>query len=865
MRGLKSGAALSAMIVGLMMAGPASAQGQPQPPTPKSVLGHDVGEDYYLASYEDAVAYFHKLAASTDKMKLFTAGKTTQGRTIEYAIISSPENLAKWEETKALQKRLSTANGLDDATAKALARDGKIIVHIDGGLHSSEVSAHQSAIALAYKLVASPDDEEVQKVLKDVIVVLWPTLNPDGMTMVVDWYRKNRGTPWETSGMPWLYQEYVGHDNNRDGYMLNMLESQNVFKAEQEYSPTIWYTHHQVAPFPARIWVPPFSDPMSSNISPYMRMWTTAIGVNMMNAFEEKQMPGAIAQARFDNWYPGFLDYTHVFRNTISYFTEVAHSSATPKFYDPKKFPRNMQDLKAQVMYPSPWKGGWWHFSDSIRYETVASMSTLDTAVRYREVLLYNRYQAARDTIKKYASGDGPYAWVIPAGQTDAPEAALLAQKLIDQGLTISKASSAVTLGAQSYPAGSWVVKMDQPYAGLAQELFETQKYPDAILGGDGKPVDLPYDVTGWTLPLQFGVKAIAVTEKLSPEALAALTPVAAAKVEGGVVGSGGAYLLSRKANASFLAANQAALKGAKIGFSTGSVTTSNGEETGAIVVSGIGADAMAAIAAAASATATGAAAPATQAVKRARVGLYRPWGSNIDEGWTRWLLEQYHYGAVSLRNEDMKKGGLSARFDTIILPDLRSRDQLLNGLDAVQAPPGYTGGIGDEGSIALKKFVADGGTLVALNGAADAAIDLFDLPVTNIVKNARSEEFFCSGALLQIKLGTPSRATAGMPSDPIVMFEKGPVFQPTVGFKGNVLASYPAEGNPLRSGVLLHPEKIRGKAAALEVEYGKGRVFLYGFKPQWRGQAHGTYKLLFNLLYAYPTQEASTLEVKPD
>ncbi|MES2452557.1 MAG: M14 metallopeptidase family protein [Pseudomonadota bacterium] len=865
MRGLKSGAALSAIIAGLMMTTPGLAQSQPQPPTPKSVLGHDIGEDYYLASYEDAVAYFHKLAASTDKMKMVTAGKTTQGRTIEYAIISSPENLAKWEEAKALQKRLSTANGLDDATAKALARDGKIIVHIDGGLHSSEVSAHQSAIALAYKLVASPDDEEVQKVLKDVIVVLWPTLNPDGMTMVVDWYRKNRGTSWETSGMPWLYQEYVGHDNNRDGYMLNMLESQNVFKAEQDYSPTIWYTHHQVAPFPARIWVPPFADPMSSNISPYMRMWTTAIGVNMMNAFEEKQMPGAIAQARFDNWYPGFLDYTHVFRNTISYFTEVAHASATPKFYDPKKFPRNMQDLKAQVMYPSPWKGGWWHFADSIRYETVASMSTLDTAVRYREVLLYNRYQAARDTIRKYSSGDGPYAWVIPAGQTDAPEAALLAQKLIDQGLTISKTSSAVTLGAQTYPAGSWVVKMDQPYAGLAQELFETQKYPDAILGGDGKPVDLPYDVTGWTLPLQFGVKAVAVTEKLSSEALAALTPVTTAKVQGSVTGTGNAFVLSRKANASFLAANQAAKQGARIGFSTVPVTTSNGEETGAIVVSGIGADAMAAITAATSATAAGASSPATQTVKRARVGLYRPWGSNIDEGWTRWLLEQYQYAPVSLRNDDIKKGGLSAKFDTIILPDLRSRDQLLNGLDAIEAPPGYTGGIGDEGSIALKKFVADGGTLVAMNGAADAAIDLFDLPVTNIVKNARSDEFFCSGALLQIKLATPSRATAGMPAEPVVMFEKGPVFQPAVGFKGNVLASYPTEGNPLRSGVLLHPEKIRGKAAALEVEYGKGRIFLYGFKPQWRGQAHGTYKLLFNLLYAYPTHEASTLEVKPD
>ncbi|MGF7146995.1 hypothetical protein FHS96_000604 [Sphingomonas zeicaulis] len=852
MRGSKRGLVFSttAMIgamAAVLAAAPAAAQ-----PTPKEVLGHDVGEDYYLATYEDSVNYFHKLATSTDKMKMVTAGKTTQGRTYEYAIISSPENLAKWDATVAAHKRLATADGLDDAAAKALAKESLIIVHIDGGLHAAEVSAHQSAMALAYKLVASPNDEEVQKILKNVIVVLWPTLNPDGMTMVVDWYRKQRGTQWETSSMPWLYQEYVGHDNNRDGYMLNMIESQNVFKAEQSYSPTIWYTHHQVAPFPARIWVPPFSDPMSSNISPYMRSWTTSIGVNMMNAFEERQMPGAIAQARFDNWYPGFLDYTHVFRHTISFFTEVAHSSATPKYYDPKKFPKNMQDMKAQVMYPSPWKGGWWHFADSIKYETVASMSVLDTAVRYRDVLLYNRYQAARDTIKKGASGEGPYAWVIPGGQADAPEAASLAQKLIQQGVIVNRANAPVTLGGKTYPAGSWVIRMDQPYAGLVQELFERQKYPDAILGGDGKPVDLPYDVTGWTLPLQFGVAAEPVTAKPAADAYAALTPVAEAKEQGGVTGSGSTFLLSRKVNASFLAANEAAKRGAKISLTPDT-----------IVLSGLGADAMGTIATSTGATATAATtAPQAIAVKAARVGLYRPWGSNMDEGWTRWLLEQYQYGASSIRNEDMKKGGLSAKYDVIILPDLRGRDSLLNGLKPEDAPAGYTGGIGEEGAIALKKFVADGGTLVTFNNAADAAIDLFALPVTNIVKNARSDEFFCSGALLQVKLATPSRATAGMPADPVVMFEKGPVFQPARGFKGNVLASYPTEGSPLLSGVLLHGEKIRGRAAALEVEYGKGRVFLYGFRPQWRGQTHGTYKMLFNLLFAYPDQEASTLKV---
>ncbi len=256
--------------------------------------------------------------------------------------------------------------------------------------------------------------------------------------------------------------------------------------------------------------------------------------------------------------------------------------------------------------------------------------------------------------------------------------------------------------------------------------------------------------------------------------------------------------------------------------------------------------------------------APAAETIRKGRVGLYRPWGSNIDEGWTRWLLEQYRFGPVSLYNADIQKGGLKSKFDTIILPDLRDRDMLLNGLTELDVPEPYAGGISDEGSIALKKFVSEGGTLVALNSASDAVIDLFALPVTNVVKGADADKFFCSGALLQVSLGQPSRATAGIAAEPIVMFWRGPVFQPKRGFKGNVLASYAPTGNPLRSGVLLHPEAIQGKAAALEVEYGKGRIFLYGFRPQWRGQSHGTYKLLFNVLYACPNHEPSATVSAP-
>lgn len=819
---------------------------QAEVPTARAVLGYDIGEDYKLADFKDAITYMKALEAGSDRIRMFEAGKSTHGQTLHYAVISSPENLADLDRHIAISKRLAQARGLTDDEARALAKEGKIIIHIDGGMHPSEVAAHQTALALAYKMVATEGDAEIDAILDDVILVLWPSLNPDGQNMIVDWYKQNLGTKYETSRMPYLYQEYVGHDNNRDGYMLNMTESRTVFEAVQTYDPVIWVSHHQVAPFPARIWVPPFADPVSSNIHPNMRIWTNVLGTNMMARFEHENKPGAIAQARFDNWYAGFLDYTHVFRNTISYFTEIAHDSATPKFYDPKDFPENRKDLKAQIMYPNPWKGGWWRLKDSVDYGVTSSMAILDTGVKYREVLLYNRYQAGRDNIRKYAD-EGLHAYVLPAGQTDMVETAQLAQIFIDHGLEVYRAKSDIVLGGKTYAAGSYVLLTDQPYSGLLPELLDVQKYPDIVLSGEGgTPADLPYDATGWTLPLQMGVVSEAVRSPVDEAARASLVRIGKAEAEGRVNGRGRVFALSRKVNASYAAGNAVVEAGGKLAFA---------RETGDFIVTGLNAAKMNPIAVkyGIEATATSAA-PAATAVKPARVGLYRPWGSNMDEGWSRWVIEQHDYPLTSLYNKDIS-GKLSDSYDTILLPDMGGRGRsaievMKNGLDAEQAPPDYAGGTGEAGAEALRAFVADGGTLVAMNGASDAVIELFGLPVVNVVKGVPATEFFCAGALLEIELKEASPYTAGLSEKPIVMFQYSPVFEVKEGFKGKVLASYAADGNPLRSGVLLHPEKIQGKAAALEVEYGKGKILLYGFEPQWRGQSHNTYKFVFNTFY---------------
>jgi hypothetical protein len=838
------------LILSVLSPRPAAAQ---TVPTPASVLGHTPGDDFYLANYDESRAYFHKLADSSDRIKLFTVGKTTRGLDIEIAVISSPENLAQLDKYKDISRRLTQARGLDDAAAKALAREGKAIVHIDGGMHSDEVAGGQHSILLAYRLVSSQGDPEVDAILHNVILVLYPTMNPDGQNEVVAWYRKNLGTKYEVSDLPDLYQEYVGHDNNRDGYMNNMLESQELTRAELDWNPEVFYCQHQTAPFPARIFIPPFVEPISSNINPILARWLNVYGVNMAAYLDEHQMPGAINRVGFDNWYPGFQDFTGIFRNTISFFTETAlYAYGTPHFYTVDDFPKDYKSLASQVFYSSPWEGGWWRLKDAVDYMVGASMSVLDMSAKSREELLYNKYQAGRDNIERFQKNP-PYAYVIPTEQNDLPTAATLVHKLMINGIEVSQAANPFMANGRSYPAGSWVVLMDQPYAGLVKEIFEVQKYPDLRETPNGPPLR-PYDVGGWTLPIQMGVDVDAVLMPVSAEQRANLKPLAEfAPPAGHIEGAGPVYLISHKANNSFKAINAVLASGGQVSFTAKSAAP---WDAGTIVVSGIGREKLAEIANKNSLVVESAAkAPQeTISTKKPRVGLYRPWEPSIDEGWTRWILEEYGFAPITLRNGDIQASHLLDRFDTIILPDERPAS-MLNGFAPGSISGEYVGGIGAAGIEALRQFVQSGGTLIAFNHASLFAIDSFGLPVTNVLAGLKEEEFYCAGSLLRVEIHDPAQPSLwGMPRDPAVMFERGPAFAPKPNFRGAIVASYTEDANPLASGYLLHPERIEGKAAAIEVAYGDGRVYLFGFKPQWRGQSHGTYKLIFNAIYDSPS-----------
>jgi len=586
-----------------------------------------------------------------------------------------------------------------------------------------------------------------------------------------------------------------------------------------------------------------------------MARWLNVYGINMAAYLDEHGMPGAVHRTGFDNWYPGFLDFTHIFRNSIAFFTETAlYRYATPHFYTVDEFPREKQALRSEVFYSSPWKGGWWRLADAVRYMLGASLAVLDTTAKYRETLLYNRYQAARDNIERFKR-EPPFAYIVPKEQHDLPTAAVLIEKLMINGIEVHQATQPFEANGRQYQAGSWVILMDQPFASLAKELFEPQRYPDLRESPNGPPV-LPYDVAGWTLPMQMGVEVATVLEPIKSEQRAALKIVERGKVPSGdVQGSGPFYSISHRSNSSASALNQVLAAGGKAGFMAGH-TERDGLAPGTIVVSNIDKDRLVEIVRNNSITAQSLSRQPEGVIQtsKPRVGLYRAWVPIIDEGWTRWILENYGFAPVTLRNGAVQAGHLRDRFDAIIIPDASPR-AISEGFASGSIPGEYAGGLGESGIEALREFVRAGGTLIAFNNASLWAIDSLALPVTNVLADLKNDQFFCSGSLLRVELRELSHpALWGMPREPIVMFERGPAFEPKPGFQGTILAAYPKDRDPLASGFLLHGERIQGKAAALEVFYGNGRVYLFGFRPQWRGQSHGTYKLIFNAIYDSPS-----------
>jgi len=843
----------------------------PAQTSPEQFLGHKAGADRKLADYGQIRAYFEKLDQDSAKLKLFTIGESTLKRPIIMAVISTEENLARLDRYREIVRKLRDPRTLALEEAKKLAAEGKTILLITCSIHASEIAASQMSMELAHKLVTGDTPFDADRVLRDVIVLLVPSHNPDGNQMVVDWYRKFLGTKYEGGPMPWIYHHYAGHDNNRDWFMFNLPETRAVSQVlYHDWLPQIHIDEHQMGSTAARLFIPPFMDPPVPNVQPLLWRGVNLCGANMAYDLQKNGFSGVNHGRSFTGWWIGACDDTSWLHNVVGLLSEMASVRvATPVYIEPSEIPQSYYEKRME--FPDPWPGGWWRLRDLVNYELTLSLSLVKTAALHKEDFLFNFYQMYKTSIEQVDKNQ-PYAFVVPAVQPDTPTALRMIDILMMGGVEVHQAKADFMAGGKAYPAGSFVVKMAQPYKPYAWALLERQKYPDLRQYPGGPPIP-PYDNAGWTLPLQMGVLCDQVDEPFDAD-LAFVQKVMPAPA---AVPAVPYSVLDSRVNASYTAAfallrekaeisrSKEAVKGPGFDLPPGSFLVKNSPAVQKILAAQAGKTGLPIFG-----LSDIEAVPKTP-LRNPRIGLYQSWRSNADEGWTRYVFDDLGIPYTTMHNDAFKpakdkKIDLRSGYDVIVFAD-EDADIIKTGkVDPTSEyaryfmgnwPPEYEGGIEKEGVEALKAFVESGGILITLNNACGLVFKEFQPPARNALEKVDRSKFFCPTSLLQIIVDNASPLGYGMPRKAAAMFSDGLALNtwapPSGDWDRKVVATY-AESDILLSGWLLGEDMIARKAAVVDTAYKKGRIILIGFPCQNRAQTHGTYKFLLNgLLYPQP------------
>jgi hypothetical protein len=794
------------LVAGSIPAASARAQGA-RVPTPELVLGYRVGADRKLADWGEITGYFAKLAAATPAVSIETLGKSTMGKPLIAAIVSTPENVRRREEIFAAQRQLADPRILKAADEAALYAHQPAVLVIQCNIHADEIASSQMVMELAYRLATN---DTLQAELKNAVVILIPSVNPDGEQMIVDWYRSQLGTKWEGGEMPWIYNKYTGHDDNRDWFMMTQVETKLVTHAlYREWLPEIFYDVHQMGAEGARLFVPPFLDPVDPNIDPLIVRGIGLIGAEMSSALESKGKAGVVDHAVYDMWWHGGARSTPARHNMIGLLTEAASVKvATPIVQVDSELTgheRGLPKYERTVDFPNPWKAGRWTLRDIVDYELIASEALVHLASAERERYVRDFVTLGRREIAMGES-DSVKAWKIPGKQRDPSAAMALVGALMLGGVDIA------------YTDSGFVVPMAQPFRAHAKDLLEIQHYPRRLLWPGGPP-EQPYDVTGWTLPLQMGVR-------VDP-----LTTLPAAKPFPDLIEA-------RDLQGMTIIHAQHTDEYAEIAWSLThkkKVTVNSGANRYTLS-------------------------------KLPRIAVYRPWTGNMDEGWCRWVLEQFHLPYVSLTDSVAKAGKLRDHFDVLLVPDMSLRE-MRDGNSPAESPPRYAGGLGTAGIDAIREFVTNGGTLVLLDHASELATESLGVPVKRIVVPRRltdetrsrapeagesTEPLYAPGSILRVLVDTTNAVAFGMPDTAAVYFTNSVTFDVVAASQVRVIARYPERGEDiLLSGYLQGASQIAGKAAAVSAPVGRGHVVMFGFRPQHRGQSYGTFRMLFNALLA--------------
>ena len=773
-------------------------------PTPREHLGFTVGADRTLADWGQITGYFQRLAAASPAVHLDTLGLTTNGQPFIVAIVSSPANIARLPEIRAAQALLADPRRLTPDRERRLIATQPSVVFISNNIHGSEIGASQMAMELAHRLATN---DTLQRYLEREVVLIAPSMNPDGQRMITEWYRKNVGTRWEGGPLPWLYHHYVGHDNNRDWFMVTQQETRLVTDyLYGAWFPEIFYDVHQMGAEGARIFVPPLVDPVNPNLDPLIVRGIAHIGAEMALALEERGKTGVANSAIYDLWWHGGARSTPTRHNMIGVITEAASVRiATPIEQDTSKMrghARGLPKYERRVNFPNPWPGGVWRLRDIIDYELIAAEALVKLASEQREDYVRNFVAMGRRAIET-GKAMAPYAFVLPAGQRDAGAVERLVDVLRVGRVEVERATAPFAVQGMTFQPGSYIVRMDQPYRAHAKDLLEVQQFP-RMEQYPGGPPERPYDVAGWTLPLQMGVAVFEAKEPLSVRT----TPVT-------------------DTDPRVRCVSRASLTDAAAARDT--------KQYGCLT-------------------------------RHPRVGLYRSWTASMDEGWTRWVLDDFKFPYVSLSDSAVRAGDLRRRFDVIVIPDLSLR-QVRDGMTEAQVPPPYAGGMGAQGLAALRRFVDEGGHVVLVDGSAQLAPEVFGIDVKLVEaggggggggRATDSEQVYAPGSILRVEVDPSHPVARGMSESAAVYFTNSTGLDLPTGSPARVIARYPTEpGSILLSGFLQGAPKLAGKAAAADVSVGRGRVTMFGFRPLYRGQSYGTFKMFFNALLPQSTTVA--------
>ena len=847
-------------------------------PAPEEVFGHQVGADRQLIPYPEIVDYLDTVAAASDRVSIEQAGTSTLGNPMDVVVLTSPANQARLPRLREIARRLADPRGLTSDESAALIEEGAVIALVTCTIHSTEVGSTQMVAEFVHDFATTDDPEKVAW-MDDLVLLVMPSINPDGQIMVVDWYNQWLGTEYEGGRMPWLYHHYVGHDDNRDFYMLTQKETQVVNDVlYHRWFPQVFLDEHQMGSTGPRMFVPPQADPLDPEVHSLVFRQADAIGTNMSLRLEEAGKTDVGHNMIFDSYWPGGTRNTAWWKNVTGLLTEVASARiASPVYVDPNELRGGMKGLPEygrRSNFPSPWKGGWWHLRDIVDYELTATWAYVEACAENRASILSNTERMARAAVARGKS-EPPYAFVIPPDQHDPVAAAELIDLMLRHGIEVRRATGPLTVGYGRYPEGTTVIPAAQPYRPFLLTMLRPQRYPE-VRADARAPILPPYDVTSWSLPILMGVEVVEVVEppegELEPLTVA---PWPVRRLEDSAAG----YLIPAAADSVYAAVNRFLAEGRRV-RRLANDTAAGGRGDVYLAAEDVTAGSLTSLADELHLpvrSLTAAPDGAMWRVEVARVGLFKPWVASMDEGWTRFLLESYEFPFVTLTNEQMRSGEFADAVDVLLFSDVSS-DIIATGRpggdDSHRAwsplPPPYTGGIDqwppEDGSAAegqekkakggerIKKWVEAGGTVVALDSSSEYFIDLFDLPVTNVLDKVSRDRFNCPGSSLRVLMNGENPLSFGMRKDEVVYFASSPAFRtrvPDPRFRRAVIARYPEDVRDiLVSGYLEGGELLENRAAAVEFSVGKGRVILIGFRAQHRAQPLRTFKLLFNALY---------------